>query len=52
METEESAVELQKKILYDKICPILKLYKDDKMTKIELIEKLTDAFYSLEAESK
>lgn len=40
----------QEKKVNKKIGPILKLYDEGKITKIELVEKLSDAFYQLEEE--
>ena len=42
----------QKKKVDEKINPILRLYDDGQITKIELVEKLADAFYMLEEEYK
>ncbi len=47
MDTKED-VELQKKKVYEKIGPILKLYDEGQLTKIEFVEKLAEAFYQLE----
>lgn len=48
MEKEENHLELQEKKVYEKINPILQLYDEGKIKKIELVEKLIEAFYSLE----
>lgn len=42
------ALALHEENVYKKIDPILQLYKEDKITKKELIERLAEAFYSLE----
>ena len=47
---EEKNLEAQKKKVDAKINPILQSYKEGKTTKIEFIEQLSDAFYSLEKE--
>ena len=47
---EENDIELQKKRVYEKIGPILKLYDEGELTKIELVNKLIEAFYDLEKE--
>ena len=39
---------LQEDKVYKKINPILQLYDEDKITKKELVERLAEAFYSLE----
>lgn len=52
MEIEDNNIELQKKRVYDKIAPILKLYDEDRITKIEFVEKLIEAFYNLEEEDE
>lgn len=41
-------IELQKKKVHEKIDPILKLYNKDKITAVELVEKLAEAFRHLE----
>lgn len=41
-------IELQEKMVYEKIDPILKLYDEDKITRKEFVEKLAEAFYDLE----
>lgn len=38
----------QKKKVYEKIDPILQLYNEGSITKIEFVEKLAEAFYLLE----
>lgn len=43
-------LESQEKRVYEKINPILQSYNKDEITKKELIEKLSDAFYKLEEE--
>lgn len=40
----------QKKNVDDKIGPIKQLYDEGKITKIELVERLAEAFYELEKE--
>lgn len=47
---EESNLELQEKKVYEKIDPILQLYDEGNITRIEFVEKLAEAFYSLEDE--
>lgn len=47
---EESNIELQEKKVYEKIDPILQLYNEGNITRTEFVEKLIDAFYSLEDE--
>ena len=42
------ALVLQEENVYKKINPILQLYKEDKITKKELVERLAEAFYNLE----
>lgn len=41
-------LETQKKRVYEKINPILKLYDNGKIKRKELIEKLSEAFYDLD----
>lgn len=43
-------IELQEKMVYEKIDPILKLYDEDRITRKEFVEKLAEAFYDLEDE--
>ncbi len=40
----------QKKRVDEKIDPIKRLYDEGKITKIEFVEKLADAFHELEAD--
>lgn len=50
IEEFKKSLQSQKKKVDEKINPILKLFDDGKITKMELIEKLADAFYRLEKE--
>lgn len=52
MNTDKNRIELQKKRVYEKIDPILKLYDEGELTKIELVEKLIESFYQLEEEDQ
>lgn len=52
MNTDKDNIELQKKRVYGRINPILKLYDEGLLTKIELVEKLIEAFYCLEKEDE
>ncbi len=52
MKIEENDIEQQKKRVYEKISPILNLYDEGELTQIELVNKLIEAFYSLEKEDE
>jgi hypothetical protein len=47
-EIEKNDIESQEKKVYTKIDPILRLYDEGRISKIELVEKLAEAFYDLE----
>ena len=48
LEEFKNDLEAQKKRVYEKIDPILQLFDNGKITKKELIDRLAEAFYSLE----
>lgn len=48
LEEFKKTIELQKKRVEEKINPILQLYYQDKITQAELVDKLAEAFHSLE----
>ena len=50
LEEFERDLELQKKRVNEKINPILQLYDKGEIDKKEFVEKLAEAFYSLERE--
>lgn len=48
LEGFKKELEIQKQKVYEKIDPILQLYHEGEINKKELVEKLAEAFYSLE----
>lgn len=48
LEEFKKELEIQKQKVYKKIDPILQLYHEGGINKKELVEKLAEAFYSLE----
>ena len=52
LEEFKKDLEEQKKKVDEKIEPILQSYREGKITTIDLVEQLSDAFYKLEEDEK